>query len=206
MSLRSANEIDAAYRKQLAIFEQEHEMLLRILSGTPLRQDMEVLKDAVDSAFALNVQAGWVSENGGFDRLEYFEAIIRQDYRGRLVRDRSAIPSDLRGEFEELDEADFAGYMAELREECRYAYDEMREVRSDLKHNLGGSVFLDELYSMPEEVGASAAEIKGVQALVENIEGLLAEHEKLARSLLHMANELGDCDYDPSLMEALLFD
>jgi len=206
MSLRKANEIDAEYRKQKAAFEKEHEMLLRILSGTPLRQDMDVLKDAVDSAFALNIQAGWVSENGGFDRLEYFGAIIRQDYQGRLVRDRSAIPSDLLGEFGDLNEADFAGYMEELREECHCAYDEIRELRSDLKHSLSSTTFLDELHCLPEEAGVSAAEMLGLQALFDNIDGLWNGYERLARSLLHMANELGDYDYDPGLMETLLFD
>lgn len=206
MSLRKANEIDAAYRKQKDAFEKEHEALLRILNGTPLRQDMDVLKDAVDQAFALNIRAGWVSEYAGFDKLEYFEAVIRQDCQGRLVRDRSAIPSDLLGEFGDLNAADFAGYMEELREECRCAYAEIRDLRGDLNHCLSQTFFIEDLSYLQGEYGISESDVRGLQPLLDNIEKLWVGYMEMARSLLHMANELGDSDYDPSLMETLLFD
>lgn len=204
MSLKNANKIHAAYWKEREKFERQHELLLIVFRGTPLIKDMGEFKEAVDNAFEFNVHAGWVSEYGGFDKLEYFISIIKRDYRGRLVKNKADIPSFLASEFDDLNEEGFARYMEELRDGCRCAYSEMSDLRGNLKYSLSSTGFIDELCGLPENF--LEWENPRVKPFFDNIGSLWDEYEELAKSLLHMANKLGDEDYDPSLMEALLFD
>ncbi|POZ99351.1 hypothetical protein C4E44_35460, partial [Pseudomonas sp. MWU12-2312b] len=94
---------------------------------------------------------GWLSDwSTKFDRHEYFVACIKQDYRGRLVRSLADIPDDLKEEFSD-DEAEFKTFMAEEREMCRSAYDDMTSLRSDAEEELTAQDYFDTIGSQPSE-------------------------------------------------------
>ncbi|WP_313404773.1 hypothetical protein [Stutzerimonas kunmingensis] len=128
LSFGRIKEISKSYQNRIKSFEAKHEELLRIFKNTPLSNDMAAYEEAVEEAYGLNVQAGWISDYGEFDQSDYFDLLIKQDYRGRSIKKLKDIPVELKGNFPDFDEEDFASYLAELRQDCRCAYDEMAEV------------------------------------------------------------------------------
>ncbi len=203
MSFGQIKEISKGYQNRFKCFEEKHEELLRIFKGTPLGKDMAAYEEAVQEAYELNVQAGWVSDYGEFDQSDYFDLLIKQDYRRKSIKKLKDIPVELKGNFPDFDEEDFAGYLAELRQDCRCAYDEMAEVGVDLEHSLSSSHFLEMVWSVHEEM--TEQDSLQYSALVDNLCALWEEYVELAKSLLCMAHDFGDLDKDPSLMRALLF-
>lgn len=192
------------YENNFVVFEKKHEELLRIFKGTPMASDMATYREAVQEAYDLNVQAGWISDRGEFDKSDYFDLLVKQDYSGRFIKRLEDVPVELKSDFLDFDEKEFASYLAELRQDCRCAYDEMAEVCGDLEYNLLSSDFLDMVWSIQDEM----AEKDGLQfhALATNLCAIWEEYVGLAKSLLCMAHDFGDLDRDPSLMRALLFD
>ena len=204
LSFGRIKEISKRYQNRVNSFEAKHEELLRIFKNTPLSNDMAAYEEAVEEAYGLNVQAGWISDYGEFDQSDYFDLLIKQDYRGRSIKKLKDIPVELKGNFPDFDEEDFASYLAELRQDCRCAYDEMAEVYVGLENSLSSSDFLDMVWSVHEEMTEQNSLQLG--ALVDNLCDLWEEYVGLAKSLLCMAHDFGDLDRDPSLMRALLFD
>jgi len=204
LSFGQIKDISKGYQNRFNCFEEKHEELLRIFKGTPLGKDMAAYEEAVQEAYELNVQAGWISDYGEFDQSDYFDLLIKQDYRGKLIKKLKDIPVELTGNFPDFDEEDFASYLAELRQDSRCAYDEMAEVDVGLEHSLSSSDFLDMVWSVHEEMTEQDSLQLG--ALVDNLCALWEEYIGLAKSLLCMAHDFGDLDKDPGLMRALLFD
>lgn len=204
MSFSKVKEVSKLYDSKFTDFEKKHEELLRIFKGTPLANDMAAYEEAVQEAYGLNVQAGWISDCGEFDQSDYFDLLVKQDYRGRFIKRLKDIPVGLKGDFPDFDEEDFASYLEELRQDCRCAYDEMAELCDGIEQNLSSSDFLDMVWSVHEEMNEQDS--LQFSALVDNLCAIWEEYVGLAKSLLCMAHDFGDLDRDPSLMRALLFD
>lgn len=206
MTIKQANEIDFAYEKQYGQFIEQHDFLKTIFGGTPLGDDLEKLMDKVSDARWLNVKAGWLSDTiHKFDRLDYFVARIKQDYRGKFVKSLADVPDNLREEFSD-DEAEFQAFMAEERETCYSAYDEMDCLRSDAEEELEGQDYFDTIGSQPIDYELGHYEKRCLLPLLENLETLWNKHKAAAFGLMCMASHLGSTDYDPSLTQALMFD
>lgn len=206
MTIKQANEIDSAYEKQYDEFNKQHDFLNTVFGGTPLGNDLDRLMDKVSDARWLNVKAGWLSDTiDKFDRLDYFVARIKQDYRGKFVKSLADVPDDLREEFPD-DEADFQAYMAEERETCYSAYDEMTCLRSDAEEELEANKYFNTIGSQPSEYELSPYEEKCFLPLLENLETLWTKHKAAAFGLMCMASHLGNTDHDLSLTQALMFD
>ncbi|TBW39913.1 hypothetical protein E0E54_01780 [Azotobacter chroococcum] len=207
--LPKAQEVAAAYLERYELFNQKHSELLRLFEGTSLVRDVEAIDSVVGEAVELNVQAGWLPDSGGgdFEQLDYFLTVIKQDYRGNLVKSKADIPDFLKSSFDDLDDGEFSSFMSELRDGCCNAYSEMRDLRENLDDCLGLKPFLEELLNLPADVSwLSESDLKDVELFFDNLSVLWSEYEESAKAMMHMANELGKYDYDPSLMEALLFD
>lgn len=204
LSFDRVKEVSKKYQTKFKFFEKKHEELLRIFKRTPLADDMVAYEEAVQAAYGLNVQAGWISDYGEFDQSDYFDLLVKQDYKGKFIKRLKDIPVELKVNFSDFDEEDFAGYLAELRQDCRSAYDELAEVGEGLEHSLSSSDFLDMVWSAHEEM--TEQETLQFSPLVDNLYALWEEYVELANSLLCMAHDFGDMDRDPSLMRALLFD
>lgn len=198
--------IETAYAKQYEIFRTQCDRLDPIVAKTPIGHDLRLLSEKVSYAWELNIEAGWLSSGREFDDLEYFTVLIKHDGAGRRFKSLSDVPVFLRGEFEEWDEGEFHAFMDEQRETCRAAYDEMPTLLEDLEEELAEGDFFDMLDSLPYEAGADSQETKRARALFDNVQNSWEQCKQAGLSLLHMANHLGDDDYDPGLMEALLFD
>lgn len=153
MTIKQANEIDCAYEKHYDQFNKQHDFLKTVFGGTPLGDDLDMLADKVSDGRWLNVKAGWLSNTihkfDRFDRFDYFVARIKQDYRGRFVQSLANVPDDLKEEFSD-NEAEFQTFMAQEREECRDAYDEMACLRSDAEEELGAEIYFDTIGSQPD--------------------------------------------------------
>ncbi|WP_458130607.1 hypothetical protein [Pseudomonas sp. R3-41] len=206
MTIKQANEIDAAYEKQYDQFNKQHDFLTTVFDRTPLADDLDTLMDKVSDARWLNVKAGWLSDTyHKFDRLDYFVARLKQDYRGKLIKSLADVPDDLKEEFSD-DEAEFQAFMAEERETCYSAYDEMTCLRSDAEEELVANDYFDTIGSQPSDFELSPYEEKCLLPLVENLERLWNKHKAAGFGLMCMASHLGDTDYDLSLTQALMFD
>lgn len=51
MSLSRAISIAKSYERRFQLFEHQYELLSRLLAGTPLAEDMLVLKESVEQAW-----------------------------------------------------------------------------------------------------------------------------------------------------------
>ena len=204
--IERATVIETAYAKQYETFRKQCDRLEPIVAKTPIGHDLRLLSEKVSDAWELNIDAGWLSSGRKFDDLEYFTVLIKHDGAGRRFKSLSDVPVFLREEFEEWDESEFQAFMDEQRETCRAAYDEMPTLLEDLEEELAEGDFFDMLDSLPYEAGAGSQETKRARTLFDNVQNSWAQCKQTGLSLLHMANQLGDGDYDPGLMEALLFD
>ena len=206
MTIKQANEIDSAYEKKYDEFIQQHDFLKTVFGRTPLGDDLDTLKDKVSDARWLNVKAGWLSDTTDkFDRLDYFVARLKQDYRGKFIKSLADVPDDLKEEFSD-DEAEFQAFLAEERETCYSAYDEMACLRSDTEEELEANDYFDTISSQPDHYELDRDKEKCLQPLLENLETLWNKHKAVAFGLMCMASHLGNTDYDPSLTQALMFD
>lgn len=204
--IKRATEIETAYSKQYESFQKQCDKLESIVVGTPIGHDLSFLREKVSDAWEFNVDAGWLPSGRQFDNWEYFTALVKHDGAGRYFKSLSDVPAFLREEIEEWDESAFRAFMNEQRETCRAAYDEMPTLLEDLEEELVEGDFFDMLDSLPYEAGADSKESKQARALFDNVQNSWEQCKQTGLSLLHMANQLGDDDYDPGLMEALLFD
>ena len=75
LSFGRIKEISKSYQNRIKSFEAKHEELLRIFKNTPLSNDMAAYEEAVEEAYGLNVQAGWISDYGEFDQSDCREAV-----------------------------------------------------------------------------------------------------------------------------------
>lgn len=203
MSLSQAVCIAKSYEKRFDLFEQQHELLLRLLAGTPLAEDMRVLQEAVEQAWQLNEDGGWLPIE---DEGDHFVSMIKHDYKGKLIKSLADVPQALKLEYAEMDEGRFQAYIKEFREECREAYADMSDLREDVSHQLSEGSFFDDLLGVADEMDVSEVEARTIGILFSNLAVQWKSYKKLAISLVQMANEPVDGDFDPSLMQALLFD
>ena len=72
----------------------------------------------------------------------------------------------------------------------------MPTLLEDLEEELAEGDFFDMLDSLPYEAGAGSQETKRARTLFDNVQNSWAQCKKAGLSLLHMANQLGDDDYD----------
>lgn len=63
--------------------------------------DMEVMRESVESAMALNKEAGWLDVENARDA---FEAMVKHDQQGRLVKALGDVPAALRDEYSSMSE------------------------------------------------------------------------------------------------------
>lgn len=207
LGIERANKLAAKYLKQNLAFAKQYEALTTLFAGTSVGQDLQTLMEKVDQAMEFNIDAGWIPPGGDkFDELEYFTVLVKHDGRGRRFKSLANVPEFLRSEFEDCDESEFRAFLDENREACRCAYDEMPELLNDLDEELVEGDFFDMLHNLPEDAEIDRREAKEARALFDNLHDSWTHCKKTGLSLLHMANQLGDDDYDPGLMEALLFD
>ena len=107
-------------------------------------------------------------------------------------------------EFEEIGPEDFQAYAQELRETSLYAGDEMWNLREVMDDEPAEEDFFDSLDAWPEEAGAPEREIAEWRALFDNLQAGWLDCQKTGLGLLHMANYMGNEDYDSSIMDVLL--
>lgn len=199
-----ADKIADAYEKQREVYQRHYDVQEKIFVGTRIGDYLAVLNENVYNAYELNVQAGWLPSGAKFTELEFFETLIRHDRSGRRYKSLASVPLFLHDEFEGNDDKDFEGYAHELREACRSAYDEMPDLRENMDDEPAEGDFFDALHAWPEEADAPEREIVEGRALFDNLQKGWLGCQKVGLGLLHMANHLGDDDYDPGLMDALL--
>ncbi|WP_339461134.1 hypothetical protein [Pseudomonas sp. EA_105y_Pfl2_R69] len=202
MSLSQAMSIASAYERRRQLFDLQHEVLSKLFAGTDLVADMRVLKEKVADARQFNVDAGWLSVE---DEDDYFVSMIKRDYQGHQIKSLADVPQALTREYADLDEGGFQAYIKEQREQCRLAYEEMPVLCASLEHVLTGEVFFDNLRDLTDKKKASAMEARSIETLLDNLESLWAAYKLLAISLMQMANEPADGDFDPTFMTAMLF-
>jgi hypothetical chaperone protein len=199
-----ADKIAATYEKQNASFQRQYEMQKKIFARTRICTYLRVLNDTVCNAYELNADAGWLPSGAQFTELEYFETLIKQDRSARHYKSLSNIPLFLLKEFEEFEPEDFQAYAQALRETSRYAGEEMSNLREIMDDEPAEEDFFDALDAWPEEAGAPEREITEGRALFDNLQAGWLDCQKTGLGLLHMANYMGNEDYDSSLMDELL--
>ena len=204
--IKRATEIEEPYIKKYDFFQEQCERLEPIVLGTPIGHALDLLREKVGEALELNINAGWLSSGAKFDDWEYLTVLIKHDGTRRHFKLLSDVPEFLRGEFEGWDEREFRTFTEEQRRVCRDAYDEMPTLLEDLEDASAEGPFFDMLDSLADEGGANSRETKQARALFDNVQNSWAQCKRTGLSLLHMANQLGDDDYDPGFMLALLFD
>lgn len=203
MSFSQAKSIAKSYEARYELFEQRHELVSKLFAGTCLAEDIRVLQGAVEQAWEFNQDSGWLPMKNESD---HFESMIRHDYNGKFIKSLTDVPQALKAEYADMDEGGFQAYIKERREECRDAYGEMSDLRESFEDLLTEEGFLDDLLGIADEMDVSEAEAKTIGVLFNNLASQWADYRKLAISLVQMANEPVDGDFDPSLMPALLFD
>lgn len=203
MSFSQAKSIAKSYEKRFELFKQQHELLSSFFVGTPLAEDMCELQEAVEQAWQLNEEGGWIPIE---DEGDHFVSMIKHDYKGKLIKSLADVPQGLKQEYADMDEGGFQTYIKELREECREAYAEISDLRDGLENVLTEGSFFDSLIGVANELDVSAKEARVIEVLFSNLASKWEDYRKLSISLVQMANEpVVDGDFDPSLMQALLF-
>jgi hypothetical protein len=202
MSLSQAMSIASTYERRRQLFDQQHEVLSKLFAGTDLVADMRVLKENVADARQFNEDAGWLYVE---DEDDYFVSIIKRDYQGHQIKSLADVPQALKREYAHLDEGGFQAYIKEQREQCSLAYEEMPVLCASLEHVLTEEGFFDNLRDLTDKKIASAIEARSIETLLDNLESLWAAYKQLAISLMQMANEPADGDFDPTFMSAMLF-
>lgn len=203
MELTQAQAIAQSYKERFQRFTKQHELLSMLLAGTSMLSDMEIMRESVESAMALNEEAGWLDVESARDA---FEAMVKHDQQGRLVKVLGDVPVALRNEYSSMSEGEFSAYLTELRHCCRLAYDEMADLRSNLEVQLFEGALFDQLMDAVDELDWPAKEARAAEALLTNLANQWDAYIQLGKSLVQMANEPADGDFDPTLMSALMLD
>lgn len=206
MTMKKANEIAVAYTQKHERFLKKEEQLLQLVRGTFLEQEMGDLSDQVEEAWELNIDAGWLPEDGGeFVPWSYVEALIKRDYRGERFSCLSDLPQKVRAEFP-FDEREFAAHMDRVRTACRDAYEQMEANSIEAPDLVDDDGIFETLESLVVEAGLPEREEAFITTLGARIESWWESYLEDGYGLIHMANEISNTDYDPTLMQALLFD
>ncbi len=205
--MKKANEIAVAYTQKYERFLQREEQLLQLVRGTFLEQEMGDLSDQVEEAWELNMDAGWLPEDGGeFVPWSYVEALIKRDYRGERFSCLNDLPHEVRAEFP-FNEREFKAHMDRLRTACRDAYEQMEANSIEAPDLVDDDGIFETFESLvEEEVSLSEREQKFLTTLGGRVESWWESYLEEGYGLIHMANEISNTDYDPTLMQALLFD
>ena len=152
------------------------------------------------------MDAGWLPEDGGkFVPRSYVEALIKRDYRGRQFSCLSDLPQEVRSEFP-FDEKEFVVHITNLREACRDAYEQMEANSIEAPDLVDDGGIFETFELLVEEAGLPEREQDFITTLGARVESWWESYLEEGYGLIHMANEIGNTDYDPTLMQALLFD
>tara|TARA_R110001599_G_C12268108_1_gene661064 strand:- start:5138 stop:5758 length:621 start_codon:yes stop_codon:yes gene_type:complete len=206
MTMKKANEVAVAYTQKYDRFLKKEKQLLQLVRGTFLEQEMRELGDQVEEAWELNIDAGWLPEDGGeFAPWSYVEALIKHDYRGTRFSSLSDLPQEVRGEFP-FGEEEFTAHITKLRTECRSAYEQMEAISIEAPDLVDDDGVFETLESLGEEAGLSERDQEFITTLGARVESWWKSYLEEGYGLIHMANEINNTDYDPTLMQALLFD
>lgn len=203
MDLAQAQAIAQSYDERYTRFTRQHELLSMLLAGTSMLSDMEIMRESVESAMALNEEAGWLGVESARDA---FESMVKHDQQGRLVKVLGDVPAALRNEYSSMSEGEFSAHLTALRSCCRLAYDEMADLRSDLEAQLFEGALFGQLIDAVDELDWPVKEARAAEALLTNLAHQWDVYIQLGKSLVQMANEPADGDFDPTLMSALMFD
>ena len=111
----------------------------------------------------------------------------------------------MRGEFP-FGEEEFTAHITKLRTECRSAYEQMEAISIEAPDLVDDDGVFETLESLGEEAGLSERDQEFITTLGARVESWWKSYLEEGYGLIHMANEINNTDYDPTLMQALLFD
>lgn len=203
-AMAQADRCARTYEQAVRVYRQQHDVQLAIFARTSLGSYLKLLHEQVSEAVGLNIHAGYLPDADQFTEEEYFQALIRRNRVGNGKNALARVPEFLREAFEDHDEESFRELASELREECRSAYGEMKEIRELIDDEPTGMDLLEALDSWLTEGSEGQRTIKEAKALSDNLYEGWMRCQKAGLDLLCMADEFGDDDPDRDLPIELL--
>lgn len=201
MSLIQAQAIARSYTERFEKFQLQLAQVEQLFARTELAETIEQLKSWVEDAWQLNMDAGWLPMEGEGD---WFLAQIKHDPHGQRISTLAHVPDQLKAEYAQMGEAEFQAYLEEMRKDFRAANEEMSFLRRGIEHVLVEHGLFDVLWGWVDE--AANQDSKSIEPLVGNLQSIWKSFHQLAVSLLQMAHDPADGDFDSTLTDDLLFE